>query len=196
MAPTDLVEGAVEPSGSEGVASLGGPAAAAGKAPQAAVPAAASLDAAPPAQLQQAAEMQAGQHMQPTEAEPEQDVFDLLQAVVEVAAAAPSGLTPELAAAFVMLPNLDARRVSLWARKASRGCVLRLTSCAFLCLRAPDWKSEKRSTCGHRKALALALAELGFATHTPTACRRPTCAACSSVGSTAPRQCRCAWRCT
>ena len=41
-----------------------------------------------------------------------QDLFDLLQASVQQAAAAASGLSSELAAAFVALPTMEARRVS------------------------------------------------------------------------------------
>ena len=52
---------------------------------------------------------EAGQQQQ--QQQQQQDVLSLLEAATEQAAAAAAGLTPELAAAFAMLPPLEARKV-------------------------------------------------------------------------------------
>ena len=72
--------------------------------------------------------MQVGQQGQPSQAEAEQGLFDLLPAAVEVAAAAACSLTPELAAAFVMLLPLDAQKV---------GSASRLVACLTHARRLP-----------------------------------------------------------
>ena len=89
LAPTDLVEGAVQAAGSggPGASSLHGVPASAGEAAVAEVVEAAAAAALPGNQQPAAG----------------QDLFDLLQQAMEVAAAAAAGLTPELVAAFAML---------------------------------------------------------------------------------------------
>jgi len=115
LAPTVRVGGTAEPSGSEvpAQASQPGALAAAGQAAAAAGAAAAGTlpDQQVPAPPQQPAAQLAVQAQpeqlppQPEAAEP--DLFDLLQQATEVAAAAASGLTPELVAAFAMLLPLN-----------------------------------------------------------------------------------------
>jgi len=130
LAPTVLVEGLEGPAGSEGpaAASLGGAQPATGDAACTAASAAAAAGTLPdeqvPAQVQQVAAQQ--QQPLPTPAEPETpepDLSDLLQQAMEVAAAAASGLTPELVAAFAMLPPMEARRVSMLGNFDGSGCM-------------------------------------------------------------------------
>ena len=120
LAPTELVEGAVEEAAA--VSLQGTIAAAIAAAPEAAVAAAAPAPAAGQGDLhnaaaapprQQAPAMQAGgQQLQSEPAAGGASTFELLQEATEVAAAAAAGLTPELAAAFMMLLPLDGQKVS------------------------------------------------------------------------------------
>jgi len=98
-----LVEGPVEADRSEG------PAANRLSSACAAVRQAAGTDAA--AQLAEQPQQQP-LPVQAAAAAAEPDVFKLLQQATHVAAAAASGLTPELVASFASLPPMDARRVS------------------------------------------------------------------------------------
>ena len=123
LAPTVLVEGA-----SDEAASSEGPAAAslydslaAGTA--GAPPAAAAEGATLP--VQQQAAMAAQPHEVPAEPEADQSLLQLLEQAMDVAAAAASGLTPEVVAAFAALLPLDGPQVSM----ASARVVLLACSC-------------------------------------------------------------------
>ena len=136
LAPTLLVGAAQEPASSQGpaAASLHGTPAAAGEAAATAgLAASAGLEAggaqpeevSPATQQHHGAGQQAGQQQQQqmlSEPAAEQDLFDLLQQAMDVAAAAASGLTLELVAAFAMLPPIEARRVSTTAVPCSSCC--------------------------------------------------------------------------
>ena len=78
---------------------------------------------APAKQQQQAAAQLAGQPLPlPPQQEAASTLFDLLQQAMDVAAAAASGLTLELAAAFAMLLPLPDQKVNLGGPGLKRGC--------------------------------------------------------------------------
>ena len=187
LAPTVLLEGAAqEAAGSEGpaAASLHRSLVAA----EAAGAATAVDQAAWAAQMQQVAALASAvpQEQLPA-ASGDVDVYDLLEQATDVAAAAAAGLTPELAAAFIMLLPLVGQK----ARRVLCFVLAGLYSSHELvaCVGMP---------CGFTNASTCTVTGSRSCPGPAHGCRRPTCAACCSATSTARlwRQCElpCSWQ--
>ncbi len=115
LAPTVLVVGAEDPCGSKGpaAASLGGMSLAAGEAAAAAAAGTAHCNPEPE------------QPLPPAQQGTAPNLFDLLQQAIGIAAAAASGLTSELVAAFAMLLPLPDQKVNLTCMMSTLRCLTR-----------------------------------------------------------------------